>query len=161
MSGQSAIVLFRFKNHTEFFDDKAQNRKHLAVGLCKFCLKRKTISERLGTTSAYNRHLRLVHPAKHKEYLMQSNANQNDGQTTVDSSFELNANYSSEPSTSQSTKKSAFNEKHPRRKANNDAIVKDLIVGCSLPISITKYSHFWRFLKVLKRRYTPITRKTL
>ena len=69
MSGQSAIIHFGFKNHTEFFDDEALNRKHSAV--CKFCLKRKTISERLGTTSVFNRHLRLVHPAKHKEYLMQ------------------------------------------------------------------------------------------
>ena len=60
---------------------------------------------------------------------MQSNANQNDGQTAVDSFFGLNANYSSEPSTSQSTKKSAFNKKYPRRKAINDAIVKHLIVG--------------------------------
>ena len=92
---------------------------------------------------------------------MQSNAKQNDGQTTVDSFFELNANYFSEPSTSQSTKKSAFNENHPRRKAMNDAVVKDLIVGCSLPISITENSHFRHFLKVLERRYTPVTRKTL
>ena len=90
MLEQSAIVLFGFKNHIKFFDDKAQNRKHSAV--CKFCLKRKTIWERLGTTSAFNRHLRLVHPAKHKEYLMQSNANQNDDQTTADSFFESNAN---------------------------------------------------------------------
>ena len=126
MSGQSAIVLFGFENHTEFFDDKALNRQHSAVS--KFCLKRKTISQRLETTSAFNRHLRLVHPAKHKEYLMQSNANQNDGQTTVDSFFELNTNYLSEPSTFLSTKKSAFNEKHPRRKAINDAIVNPALV---------------------------------
>ena len=92
---------------------------------------------------------------------MQSNANQNDGQTTVDSFFELNANYSSEPSTSHSTKKSTFNEKHPRRRAINDVIVKDLILGCSLPISITKNSRFWRFLKVLERRYIPASKKTL
>ena len=86
MSRQSAIVLFGFKNHTKFFGDKALNRKHSTV--CKFCLKQKTISERLGTTSAFNRHLRLVHPAKYKKYLMQTNANQNDGQTTVDLFFE-------------------------------------------------------------------------
>ena len=92
---------------------------------------------------------------------MQSNANQNDGQTTVDSFFELNANYSSELSTSQATKKFAFNERHPRRKTINDAIVKDLIVCCSLPISITENSHFRHFLKVLSRRYTPVTRKIL
>ena len=159
MSGHSAIVLFGFKNYTELFDDKTLNRKHSAV--YKFCLKRKTISERLGTTSAFNQHLRLVYPAKQKEYLMQSNANENDGQTTVDSFFELNANYSSEPLTSQSTKKYAFNEKHPRRKAINDAIVKDLIVGCSLPISITENFHFRHFLKDLEWRYTTVTRKTL
>ena len=93
MSGQSTIILFGFNNHIEFFDNKALNKKHLAI--CKFCIKRKTISERLGTTSAFNRHLCLVHPAKYKEYLMQSNANQNDGQTTAGSFFELNANYSS------------------------------------------------------------------
>ena len=73
MSGQSAIALFGFKNHTEFFDDKAQNREHSAV--CKFCLKRKTISKQLGTMSPFNQHLYLVHLAKHKEYLKQSNAN--------------------------------------------------------------------------------------
>ena len=52
MSGQFEIVLFGYKNHIEFFNDKAQIRKHSAV--CKFCLKRKTISEQLGTTSAFN-----------------------------------------------------------------------------------------------------------
>ena len=92
---------------------------------------------------------------------MQSNTNQNDGQTTVDSFFKLNANYSAEPSTSQLIKKSVFNEKYPRRKAVNDAIVKDLIVGCSLPIFATENSHFRNFLKVLERRFTPVTRKTL
>ena len=69
--------------------------------------------------------------------------------------------YSSKPSTSQSTKKSAFNEKHPRRKAINDAIIKDLIVGCSLPLFMTENYHFRHYLKVLERRYTPVTRKTL
>ena len=83
------------------------------------------------------------------------------GQTTMGSFFELNANYSSELSTSPSTKKSAFNKKHPRRKAINDAIVKDLIVGYSLPISITENSHFRYFLKVLERRHAPVTGKTL
>ena len=43
--------------------------------------------------------------------------------------FELKANCSCEPPTSQSTKISANNKKHLRRKAINNGIVKDLIVG--------------------------------
>ena len=75
--------------------------------------------------------------------------------------FAVMSSLQSEPSISQSTKKSPFNEKHPRRKAINDAVVKDLIVSCSLAISIMKNSHLRYFLKVLERRYTSVTRKTL
>ena len=50
--------------------------------------------------------------------------------------------YSSEASTSQSTKTPACNEKHPRRKALNDAIVTDLMVGYSLPVSTSVTKNF-------------------
>ena len=45
-----------------------------------------------------------------------------------------------------------FNPNHPRQKAIGDAIVKHLIVGCSLPVSLVEDPHFRAFVEVCERR---------
>ena len=49
-----------------------------------------------------------------------------------------------------------FNHQHPRQKAINDAVAQELIIGCSLPLSIVENSHFQRFMKTVEPRYKKL-----
>ena len=57
MSSNSSVIKFGFKDHKEFTDTKAGNKKHSAV--CNFCTKTTRISERCGTSSAFGIHQAL------------------------------------------------------------------------------------------------------
>jgi hypothetical protein len=54
-----------------------------------------------------------------------------------------------------------YNSGHPRQIAINDALVNDLIIGCSLPLSLVENTHFRHFLHVLDPKYTPPARSTI
>lgn len=45
---------------------------------------------------------------------------------------------------------------HPRQKAITHSIVADLVVGCSMPLSITENWHFRHFMSVADSRYQPV-----
>uniref|UniRef100_A0A3Q1GY77 HAT C-terminal dimerisation domain-containing protein n=1 Tax=Acanthochromis polyacanthus TaxID=80966 RepID=A0A3Q1GY77_9TELE len=49
----------------------------------------------------------------------------------------------------------------PRQQATTEAIVKDLIVGCSLPLSFVENGHFKHFLEIMDSKYTPVSRRTI
>lgn len=55
----------------------------------------------------------------------------------------------------------AYSANHPKQKAITNAIVKDLVVGCNMPLSITENQHFRHFLTVADSKYVPICRKTM
>ena len=55
----------------------------------------------------------------------------------------------------------AYDKCHPRQIAITDSLIMDLIVGCSLPLSIVENSYFRNFLTVLDKRYTPPCRSTI
>lgn len=48
-----------------------------------------------------------------------------------------------------------------RQRAINQAIINDLIIGCSLPLSIIENEHFLHFLHTLDMKYVPISRMTV
>ena len=151
MSSDSAVIKYGFQDHKEYFDSKANNKKHLVT--CKFC--RKKITERLGTTSAFTRHLKLVHPANYKEYFESTSRSAgNENQRNIHSFF-TSATQSPESSSSK------YGAQHPRRKLINESIVKHLIVGCSLPLSIVENSHFRQFMHTLEPKYPPVARSTV
>lgn len=54
-----------------------------------------------------------------------------------------------------------FSPNSPRQQAITQSILQDLIVGCSLPLSIVENPHFRHFLNVLDSKYTPVSRTTL
>ncbi|XP_038054668.1 zinc finger BED domain-containing protein 6-like [Patiria miniata] len=54
-----------------------------------------------------------------------------------------------------------YSAKHPRQKAINEAIIKDLIVGCSLPLSLVENPCFQKFMKVVEPKYSPMARSTV
>ena len=88
------------------------------------------VTERLGTTSAFTRLLKLVHLTNYKEYFESaSRLAGNENQRNIRLVF---------TSVTQSTESSLskYGVQHPRRKSINESIVKYLIVDCSLPLSI-------------------------
>lgn len=54
-----------------------------------------------------------------------------------------------------------YSPNSPRQQAITRSILQDLIVGCSLPLSIVENPYFRNFLNVLDSRYTPVSRTTL
>lgn len=50
---------------------------------------------------------------------------------------------------------------HAKQSAITDSIIEDLIVGCSLAMSIVENEHFRRFLSIVDKRYRPICRATV
>lgn len=57
--------------------------------------------------------------------------------------------------------KKVYDLKHPRQKAINDALVKDLIIKCGLPLSIVDHQDFRHFLHVLDPLHVPVARSTI
>uniref|UniRef100_A0A8C2HU02 HAT C-terminal dimerisation domain-containing protein n=1 Tax=Cyprinus carpio TaxID=7962 RepID=A0A8C2HU02_CYPCA len=54
-----------------------------------------------------------------------------------------------------------YDTKHPRQKAISDALVKDVIISCCLPLSMVDNEDFRHFLHVLDPQYRPIARSTI
>ncbi|TRY58760.1 hypothetical protein DNTS_034590, partial [Danionella cerebrum] len=54
-----------------------------------------------------------------------------------------------------------YDANSPRQQEIHNAIIKDLLIGCTLPLSIVGNEHFRHFLKVMDNKYTPIARKTI
>lgn len=54
-----------------------------------------------------------------------------------------------------------YDTKHPRQKAISDALVKDVIISCCLPLSMVDNEDFRHFLHVLDPQYRPIVRSTI
>ncbi|XP_056137082.1 E3 SUMO-protein ligase ZBED1-like [Lampris incognitus] len=116
---------------------------------CSIC--KRTIEEKTGTTSNFNRHLSRMHPEKFQEYRASTASDvmpAASGQKTI-TSF-LNDG-----------QQRMYDLKHPRQKAISDALVKDLIIKCCLPLSIVDNEDFKHFLHVLDPQYRPIARSTI
>lgn len=54
-----------------------------------------------------------------------------------------------------------YSSGHPRQTAITNSIVMDLIVKCSMPLSIVDNNNFRQFLHVLDPKYTPVARSTI
>jgi hypothetical protein len=46
-----------------------------------------------------------------------------------------------------------YNLQHPHQKAINASLIKNLIIGCCLPISLVENKHFREFMNVVDPRY--------
>jgi len=49
-----------------------------------------------------------------------------------------------------SSSRQKFHSTHPRQTAISDAIVRDLIIGCLLPLNLVENRHFRDFLQMLE-----------
>lgn len=54
-----------------------------------------------------------------------------------------------------------YSSKSPRQQAINASIIKDLVIGCGLPLALVENCYFRKFLKVMDSKYTPISRSTI
>ncbi|KAL3973695.1 hypothetical protein ACER0C_024902 [Sarotherodon galilaeus] len=128
MSATSSVIKFAFIEHKEFSVNA--KKKHLAK--CRFC--KVSLTDTVGTTSTFTRHLERKHPQRYLEYKAGS-----------------------------ATSVIAVNPTQPQLSlfAITQSILQDLIVGCSLPLSIVENPHFRHFLNVLDSKYTPVSRITL
>ncbi len=87
---------------------------------------------------------KLCHFIRYKEYIKGGSSNPSN-QTSITS-------YASSSADSDLGTVQIFSPKHPRQKAINDAVVKHLIVGCGLPVSLVESPHFRSFMNVCERR---------
>ncbi|XP_043987015.1 uncharacterized protein LOC122839489 [Gambusia affinis] len=111
---------------------------------CKTCKKR--ISDGDATTSNFVRHLKL-HKDRFEEYQMNKRI----------------TNEPQQPSISQflDTRAGQYSMNHPQQKAITNALLRDLIIGCNLPLSIVENKSFRHFLTVVDSKYSPICRRTM
>jgi hypothetical protein len=91
--------------------------------------------------------LRTKHEANFKQYENAKHVNIDDQQASIASFFSRSDN--------------SYKPNHPRQRLISKSIVENLIVGCSLPISLVENEHFRRFLSDLDSKYTAPCRKTV
>uniref|UniRef100_A0A3B4ZNS1 Uncharacterized protein n=1 Tax=Stegastes partitus TaxID=144197 RepID=A0A3B4ZNS1_9TELE len=140
MSANSAVIKFGFSNHKQYICKSTSKRKHSAN--CKYC--NATLTEVAGTTSSFCRHLERKHKERFLEY--KAGLEKDVKQPTLQSFTQ---------------KVQIYSLNSPRQQAITEAIVKDLIVGCSLPLSFVENGHFKHFLEIVDCKYTAVTRKTI
>ena len=71
---------------------------------------------------------------------------------------------SSQPAISQfiqSRPQEVYSSNNPRQKVITNAILTDLGIGCSMPLSITENEHYRHFLSVADSKYQPVCRRTI
>ncbi|CAI5669729.1 unnamed protein product [Oreochromis niloticus] len=143
MSATSSVIKFAFIEHKEFSGNA--KKKHSAK--CRFC--KVSLTETAGTTSTFTRHLECKHPQRYLEY-------------KAGSATSVIAVNPTQPQLSLFAPSiHLFSPNSPRQKAITQSILQDLIVGCSLPLSIIENPHFRYFLNVLDSKYPPVSRTTL
>ena len=54
-----------------------------------------------------------------------------------------------------------YTTSHAQQRAITKSLIEDLIVNCSLPVSIVKNPHFRHFMSVVDSRYTLPSRSTV
>jgi len=59
------------------------------------------------------------------------------------------------------TNADTYGSGHPRQQNITNAIIGDLVTGCSFPLSITENDRFRHFLTVVDSQYTPPARATI
>ncbi|XP_060723328.1 uncharacterized protein LOC132844154 isoform X1 [Tachysurus vachellii] len=147
MSSKSAIICFAYENHKEFICKTSGKKKHSAD--CKFC--KTTLTDVSGTTSNFYRHVQRKHKERIREYQRQQQQ-PTDQQPSI-------AGFARPELTKQAVQ--LYDASSPRQQEIHNAIIKDLLIGCTLPLSIVENQHFRHFLKVMDNKYTPIARKTI
>ena len=76
MSAESAVVKYGFQDQKNFL-----TAKQATINMWqRVSFVEKKVTERLGTTSSFTRHLKLVHPAKYKKYFESSRSVGNENQ---------------------------------------------------------------------------------
>lgn len=66
-----------------------------------------------------------------------------------------------QPQISSFAQRHLYSPNSARQQAITQSILQDLVVGCSLPLSIAENPNFRRFLNVLDSKYTPVSRTSL
>ncbi|KAL7403893.1 hypothetical protein ABVT39_006519 [Epinephelus coioides] len=144
MSANSSVVRFGFTDHKEFVCRTTKKKKHSAI--CKFC--KVCLTETGGTTSTFTRHPERKHRERYLEYKAgpASLAMADTTQQTI-SSFAQRVHL--------------YTPNSSRQQAITQAILQDLVIGCSLPLSLVEDPNFRHFLSVMDCKYTPVSRTSL
>ncbi len=95
------------------------------------------------------RHYSAVHPEKHSEYESKKSINSGNKSSSIDSYFKSESDSHS------------YGSKHPLQVKITDSLVEDLVVGCSLPLSIVENTHFRKFIDNLNSKYVLPSRSHL
>ncbi|KAK7138517.1 hypothetical protein R3I94_013977 [Phoxinus phoxinus] len=145
MSANSLVIKFAFVEHNEFFCTSSNKKKHSAK--CRFC--KVCFTETAGTTSTFTRHLERKHRERYLEYKAGSAASMTIADPT-------------QPQISSFAQRvQLYSPNSARQQAITQSILQDLVVGCSLPLSVVENPNFRRFLNVLDSKYTPVSRTSL
>uniref|UniRef100_A0A3B3DBK5 BED-type domain-containing protein n=1 Tax=Oryzias melastigma TaxID=30732 RepID=A0A3B3DBK5_ORYME len=112
--------------------------------VCKTCSSKITDSDT--TTSNFVRHLRL-HKDRFEKYQLNKTLTTEPHQPSISQFMDNHGVH--------------YSKNHPQQTAITKSLLSDLIVGCTLPLSIVENKHFLHFLTVLVSNYNPVCRRTL
>ncbi|CAK6975963.1 E3 SUMO-protein ligase ZBED1-like [Scomber scombrus] len=106
------------------------------------------LTETAGTTSTFTRHLERKHWERYLEY-------------KAGSASLTMADTTQPPISSFAQRVHLYALNSSRQQAITQAILQDLVIGCSLPLSLVENPNFRHFLSVMDCKYTPVSRTSL
>ncbi|KAJ7341173.1 hypothetical protein JRQ81_004982 [Phrynocephalus forsythii] len=143
MSAQRKSIL------TFGFTDVKKKTDKLRTAKCRFCGV--LITDSMSTTSNFLRHIK-THSGKHEEFKWYQQGNASDGAASFKQTMPLDfscAGHAVAATPPMENTSRCYGQSHPKQKRTVRSVVNDLIVGCSLPLSLVERPQFRRFCEVL------------
>ncbi|CAF1334543.1 unnamed protein product [Didymodactylos carnosus] len=126
----------------QFFENLVTNSKNNWSACCQ--LYKQTISDKIQTTSNFNRHLRRAHASEYTQWLNSKYAKPS--QPNIDDIF---------------TTKIKYDDRHERQKAISNSIIQDLIGDMRMPLNIVERTGFKNFMNKLDPKYSIISHRII
>ncbi|KAJ7303242.1 hypothetical protein JRQ81_012178 [Phrynocephalus forsythii] len=139
------------------FTDVRRKTDKLRTAKCRFCGV--LITDGMSTTSNFIRHMK-IHSGKHEEfkrYQQEGAASSSKPARFSDVRGAGPAAGAAAPPPTENASRS-YGQNHPKQKKIVRSMVNDLIIGCSLPLSLVERPAFRRFCAVLDPSYRGLTR---
>ncbi|XP_020670837.3 uncharacterized protein LOC110091171 isoform X1 [Pogona vitticeps] len=140
------------------FTDVKKKTEKLRTAKCRFCGV--LITDGMSTTSNFLRHIK-THSGKHEEFKRYQQEVGRDGAASSRPARFSDCQCASPVAPSAPLVENAsrgYGQNHPKQKRIVRSIVNDLIIGCSLPLSLVERPQFRRFCAVLDPGSRAVTR---
>ena len=140
----------------KFFKDiQYQKEKKKWSAECLLCDKSKRVSDKIGVTSNFARHVREHHKQAFDVWL--GELNELKGRSSKNETNKITKHFQK----TTSTQGSKYNTNNPRQVELSMGTVNDLIIKLGLPLSIVERPTFINFIKTVDPKFRMTSRRTL